>query len=318
LRPSLSLHVTLGDPTGIGPEVVVAALNGWSGPQPIIHGHRAVLERAARLRGVTLPEVELREPVGIADPFAAPGETQLAQLEAAAAAARRGEVDALVTGPIQKQTIARAGFAFPGHTEFLGAAAGVPLVAMLFAGPTLRVLLLTVHVPLAEVPGALTVAGIRDHLLLGISALETDFGVPAPRVVVCGVNPHAGEAGRFGDEEQRVIAPALAEARARLAARGSGATVVGPWPADAVFRQAARGAYDLVLAAYHDQALIPVKLLEFERTVNVTLGLPYVRTSPPHGTAHDIAWTGRADPSGCRAALELACALAERRRAAAG
>lgn len=306
--------MTLGDPTGIGPEVVVCALTGWTGPRPVLHGHAEVIARAAALRGVAVPDAEVRPPAGIDDPFAHPGPTQLAQLRAATAAARAGEVDALVTAPIQKRTIAAAGFAFPGHTEFLGAEAGSARVAMLFAGPRLRVLLATIHLPLREVPAALTVDGLSGLIVLGVRELSRDFGLARPRVAVTGLNPHAGEGGQLGAEEAAIIAPAMQAAREALVREGIPVELRGPLPADVAFRPALHGEVDLVVAMYHDQALIPVKLIDFAQTVNVTLGLPYVRTSPPHGTAHDLAWTGRADATPMRSALELAVALAARRR----
>ncbi|MFH2007330.1 MAG: 4-hydroxythreonine-4-phosphate dehydrogenase PdxA [bacterium] len=311
------LHVTLGDPDGIGPEVVLRALRGWSGVVPVVHGHRAVLDRAARLLGIPAPgtregpPLELREPEG-ADPFEQPGRAQVAILEQAARSVGQGEVDALVTAPISKDTICGAGFAFPGHTDFLASRAGTDAV-MLFAGPRLRVALATVHVPLREVADHLTAERLVVVLKLTASALCRDFGISRPRIAVAGLNPHAGEAGLLGDEEERVMAPAIRAARASVEGRGIKGSIHGPIPGDSVFRRALAQEFDVVVAAYHDQALIPVKLLDFQRTVNVTLGLPYVRTSPAHGTAKDIAWTGRADPTSMVAALELALKLASRR-----
>ena len=292
---------------------MVRALAGWTGPRPVLHGHVEVIARAASLCGVPVPDAEVRPPAGVDDPFAHPGEAQLGQLRAAVAAARRGELDALVTAPIQKQTIAAAGFAFPGHTEFLGAEAGSDRVAMLFAGPRLRVLLATIHLPLVAVPAALTVEGLSGLIVLGVRELARDFGIDRPRVAVTGLNPHAGEGGQLGHEERAIIEPAMQEAREALSREGIAVDLRGPLPADVAFRPALHGEVDLVVAMYHDQALIPVKLIDFEQTVNVTLGLPYVRTSPPHGTAHDIAWTGRADATPMRSALDLAVALAARR-----
>lgn len=314
--PTVRLHVTLGDPTGIGPEVVARALSEAPGLAPVIHGHRAVLERVGRELGVPVPgrdtPAEIREPSVPADPFAAPGEAQRATLEQAVAAAGRGEVDALCTAPVDKAALAAAGFPYPGHTDFLAAASGVP-VQMLFVAPTLRVVLATVHVPLAEVPRRLTAARLADTVTQAVAALAADFGLSRPRVAVAGLNPHAGEQGLLGAEEATVFEPALAEARRRLAAAGLAAELVGPVPGDAVFLQAHRGEHDLVVASYHDQGLIPVKLLAPRDAVNVTIGLPYVRTSPAHGTARDIAWTGRADPGSTAAALRLAMELGARR-----
>ena len=318
----VSLHITLGDPTGIGPEVVVSSLADWSGPKPIIHGHREVLARAARLLDLPDPADTgslVREPDGVPDPFADPGRTQWAQLTEATQAAAEGHVDALVTAPINKETIQKAGFSFPGHTDYLAQRAGTE-AAMMFVGPSLRVVLATVHLPLRDVAEVLTAEKLTAVLRLALRSLAFDFGLRGPRVAVAGLNPHAGEGGLLGDEEQRVLLPAMDACRQILASSllpeaplGEGPTLHGPFPADTVFRQAQLGRYDAVVAMYHDQALIPVKLLEFEHTVNVTIGLPYVRTSPAHGTAADIAWTGKASSVSMRAALDLAVSVAGRR-----
>ncbi len=308
--------MTLGDPTGIGPEVVVRGLANLDGPSPVIHGHREVLERACALVGVRLPDVELREPTlpaSFKGPFADPGPAQLAALDQAVEAAGAGEVDGLVTAPIQKATIRRAGFDFPGHTDYLAHRAGVPVI-MMFVSPRLKVSLVTIHLPLAQVAAAMTAERLTLAVRLTAEALVQDFGVAAPRIAVAGLNPHAGEAGLLGHTEQRVMEPALAAALPDLRrSLGEGLEVDGPLPADTIFRRAVDGEYDAVVAAYHDQALIPVKLLAFERAVNLTLGLPFVRTSPAHGTAHDIAWKGRADGRSMAAAMALAVSLAAAR-----
>jgi 4-hydroxythreonine-4-phosphate dehydrogenase len=308
--------VTLGDPTGIGPEVVVrglAQLAPLEGPPPVVHGHREVLDRACTLLGVAQPPLELREPsirAPFEGPFEDPGQAQLAALDEAVRAAVAGEVDALVTAPIQKATIRRAGFDFPGHTDYLAHRAGVP-VTMMFVSPRLKVSLVTIHLPLAQVDAAMTPERLTLALRHTAEALVRDFGVASPRIAVAGCNPHAGEAGVLGHTEQRVMQPALAAALPALRrSLGEGLVVDGPLPADTIFRRAVDGEYDAVVAAYHDQALIPVKLLAFEQAVNLTLGLPFVRTSPAHGTAHDIAWTGRADGRSMAAALDLAVSLA--------
>jgi len=243
-------------------------------------------------------------------PNDASARAQLAYLEAATDAVMRGECSALVTAPISKEWIARAGFTFPGHTEYLAARAGVAEFAMMLAGPSLRVVVATTHIALRDVPTALTPAGIASTIALTAEALSRRFRIPKPRVAVAGLNPHAGEAGRFGDEERRLVEPALVLARSRLAAAGVDADVTGPHVPDVVFRQAAGGAFDAVIALYHDQGLIPVKLLHFDEAVNVTLGLPFARTSPDHGTAFDIAGTGKARPESFLAALDLAAQLA--------
>jgi 4-hydroxythreonine-4-phosphate dehydrogenase len=205
------------------------------------------------------------------------------------------------------------GFAFPGHTEYLARAAGVAEYAMMLAGPELRVTLVTTHLALRDVPRVLTAEGIASAIFLTGKVLDEGFAVARPRVAVAGLNPHAGEAGQFGDEEARLIVPAIEQARARLQQAGIGCEVSGPHVPDVVFRQAARGAFDAVVALYHDQGLIPVKMLHFDEAVNVTLGLPFVRTSPDHGTAYDIAGMWQARPHSFLAALDMADRLARKR-----
>jgi 4-hydroxythreonine-4-phosphate dehydrogenase len=225
-------------------------------------------------------------------------------LELAAARLKAGLADAVVTGPVCKESLQALGFPFPGQTEFFADALGVADYGMLLTGERLTVGLATIHLPLAAVPAALTVDGI-----VRIGRLTYDFltrrGVVRPRIAVAGLNPHAGEGGAFGDEEARVIAPAVA----LLENRHPG-VFSGPAVPDAVFREAAGGAYHAVLAMYHDQGLIPLKLLDFDTAVNVTLGLPRPRTSPDHGTAFALAGTGQANPASMRAAIRLACELA--------
>jgi 4-hydroxythreonine-4-phosphate dehydrogenase len=311
------IAISLGDPAGIGPEVVVRALAVRPERNVLVFGDAIVLVAAAERAGVprvapealrvvtTLRPGEVRP----GHPNDASARAQLAYLEAATDAVLAGEAQALVTAPISKEWIARAGFTFPGHTEYLAARAGVPEVAMMLAGPALRVVVATTHVALREVPSRLTVPGIATTIALTAEGLARQFRIARPRVAVAGLNPHAGEAGRFGDEEKRLVEPAIAEARTRLEAAGIDAAVTGPHVPDVVFRQAAGGAYDAVVALYHDQGLIPVKLLHFDEAVNVTLGLPFVRTSPDHGTAFDIAGTGAARPDSFLAALDLAANL---------
>jgi 4-hydroxythreonine-4-phosphate dehydrogenase len=312
------LAITLGDPAGIGPEIVAVALSNARRElldRVVVYGDRGPLERAARVREVALPEVPiLGDGVGerarAGKPDDACGAAQVGYLEAALAAARRGEVDALVTAPISKTWAKRAGFGFPGHTELLAARLGARRVVMMFAGPRLRVALATVHVPLAAVPRALTAHAVRDAIELLAEALVRDFGFASPRIGVVGLNPHAGEDGLLGDDEARAIAPAMATPvpPARL---------YGPLVPDAAFRDAVEGRYDALVAMYHDQALIPVKLVDFEYAVNVTLGLPIVRTSPDHGTAYDIAGRGVARAGSMTCALQTAEFLHATRRATA-
>ncbi|HZL21056.1 MAG TPA: 4-hydroxythreonine-4-phosphate dehydrogenase PdxA [Polyangia bacterium] len=314
------IAISLGDPAGIGPEIVARALAERPDANVIVFGDRGVLARAARAVGVAAPPAEsIRAVTALADdeiasgrPNDASGRAQLAYLTAATDAALAGEVSALVTAPISKEWIARAGFAFPGHTEYLASRAGVREFAMMLAGPALRVTVATTHVPLRDVPRLLTAEGIASTIWLTADGLARCFGFAAPRVAVAGLNPHAGEAGRFGDEEERLVRPAIEIARARIAAAGLAATVSGPLVPDSVFRQAARGEFDAVVALYHDQGLIPLKLLHFDDGVNLTLGLPFVRTSPDHGTAYDIAGTGRARADSFLAALDLAGRMSRR------
>jgi 4-hydroxythreonine-4-phosphate dehydrogenase len=219
-----------------------------------------------------------------------------------------GAASALCTLPIHKKAlIDGAGFAFPGHTEFLAHLAGVPRVAMMLACDALRVVPATIHIPLAAVPGALTPDLLDGVLRITHAALVRDFGLAAPRIAVAGLNPHAGEGGAMGHEDAAVIAPVLA----RLTAEGMRLT--GPHPADTMFHPAARARYDAAVCMYHDQALIPIKTIDFAGGVNVTLGLPFVRTSPDHGTAFDIAGRGVADPSSLVAALRMAAGMAAAR-----
>jgi len=308
--------VTLGDPWGIGPEVVAAAL---ARPEvrracvPVVFGDRGVLARAASTARVPLPRrLTVIEPVRF-DPgrfrFGRPpplgGAVPVAWLEAAVAAARGGELEALVTAPIHKALVAAAGFRFAGHTDYLAARFRARRVVMLLAGPTLKVALATVHVPLKRAPGLLTTSGIVSTLAILDEGLRRYFGVRRSRVAVCGLNPHAGEGGLLGDEEIRIIAPAVARAKER------GLRVDGPLPADSLFARAARGGpWDAILAMTHDQGLGPLKTVDFERAVNVTLGLPIPRTSPDHGVAYDIAGKGTADPTSLVEAVLAAARMA--------
>jgi 4-hydroxythreonine-4-phosphate dehydrogenase len=308
------IGISLGDPAGIGPEVVVRALAARPGVDAVIFGDQGVLARAAERVGVAAPQrARVRAVTELApgevvpgQPGAASARAQLAYLTAATDAALAGEIAALVTAPISKDWIAQAGFDHPGHTEYLAARAGTTEFAMMLAGPALRVVLATTHVALRDVASRLRPDDIASAIFLAARALDRQFGIARPRVAVAGLNPHAGEQGRFGDEERRLVEPAMAAARVRLAGAGITAEITGPCVPDAVFRQAALGGFDAVVALYHDQGLIPVKLLHFDEAVNITLGLPFVRTSPDHGTAYDIAGTGKARPDSFLAALDLA------------
>jgi 4-hydroxythreonine-4-phosphate dehydrogenase len=221
-----------------------------------------------------------------------------------------GEAGAIVTGPVSKHAVALSGVSFVGHTEHLQARTGSAHAVMCFAGPRLRTSLVTTHLALDLVPAAVTREAVARTVTITARALAGDFGVARPRLVVAGLNPHAGEGGLFGTEERDAIAPGVADAAAAL---GASAEVVGPRAAEAAFREARDGRWDAVVAMYHDQATIASKLLDFGDAVNVTLGLPIVRTSVDHGTAYDIAGRGVADARGMRAAIELAFAMAARR-----
>lgn len=230
-------------------------------------------------------------------------------LRQAAALATSGEAAGLVTGPIAKARLAAVGFAHPGQTEFVAEACGLAAAdgVMMLAGPSLRTVPLTVHVALAAVPALITAALIERRALVVAAALQRDFGIANPRLAIAALNPHAGEEGRMGDEDARIIAPAIAALRAR------GIDASGPHPADALFAPHLRGTYDVALCMYHDQALIPLKALDFDQGVNVTLGLPIVRTSPDHGTAFAIAGKGLANPGAMIAAIRMAGDCAARR-----
>ncbi len=213
----------------------------------------------------------------------------------------------MVTGPISKAAMHLSGYAYPGHTELLAERTGTPEVAMMLAGGAFRVVLATIHCALAEVPGRLTDEGLFRLLDLTCRALARDFGLARPRLGVAALNPHAGEGGMFGREEETVIAPAVRRAEA------AGLTVQGPYPADTLFWRHSQGEFDAIVAMYHDQGLIPLKLLHFMDAVNVTLGLPIIRTSVDHGTAYDLAGTGKAHPGSLKAAILMAGEMARRR-----
>ncbi len=319
------LVIACGDPTGIGPEVSVRAVSQVVAAEPaesagrfVLVGDRNQLQAWQRRLGcefLTAPggAVSLLDPrPEPVDPAAPPGGPSTARaaldyLARAAAGCETGEFSALVTAPVSKQAILRAGVPFTGQTEFLADRCGGLEVTMMLLGDDdrgrwLRVALATTHLPLRAVADALTTADVMRALRHSHNACRA-LGLPRARIAVCGLNPHAGEGGMMGDEEGRVIAPAVAEARA------GGLDAHGPVPADTLFHQAFRGDYDVVVAMYHDQGLGPLKLVAFERGVNWTLGLPYPRTSPDHGTAFDIAGHGLADPTSMGAAIRLALRL---------
>ena len=326
------LAISLGDPAGVGPELIAAA---WAQreerelPPFFVAGGAEVLRAAAARSGIAVPIVELFHPAAALEHFGyalpvlagadgtySPGapdragaELALASLTEAAELTLRGEAAGLVTAPIAKALLAQVGFDYPGQTEFVAAVCSYAPgdAVMMLAGPQLRTVPLTVHVALKDVPGLITSALIERKARIVAMALARDFGIERPRIAVAALNPHAGEQGRMGDEDSRIIAPVVAA----LAAEGI--SITGPHSADALFTAHARDGYDVALCMYHDQALIPLKTLDFENGVNVTLGLPVVRTSPDHGTAFGIAGTGSANPGAMIAAIRMAGKCAARR-----
>jgi 4-hydroxythreonine-4-phosphate dehydrogenase len=242
---------------------------------------------------------------GRTDPANAPA--ILAAIEESVRAAEDGRAAAIVTAPIHKASLLKAGFQFPGHTEYLAHLTGAPRAVMMLAGAGLRVVPLTIHIPYTAVPAQITKDAIVETGRIVLDALDRDFGIASPRLAVAGLNPHAGEDGQIGREEETMIAPAVAELRTR------GDTILGPLPPDTMFHEEARARYDAALCMYHDQALIPLKTLAFWDGVNVTLGLPIVRTSPDHGTALDIAGKSKADARSMIAAITLAAEIADAR-----
>jgi 4-hydroxythreonine-4-phosphate dehydrogenase len=282
------IGITVGDPAGIGPEIAQKAA---SDPrvrevcEPVLYG----------------PPASLRFTAGVVAADA--GRAAYESICAAVRDAQTGLINGVATAPVNKLAFARAGLPWKGHTDLLAHLTGSPRVAMMFWSEPLKVVLATVHVPLSEVPRCLTRERLDDVISLAAADVPR-FGVEHPRFALAGLNPHAGEEGLMGDEEARVLRPAVESARAR------GIAIEGPLPADTVFVRASRGQFDAVIACYHDQGLIPVKLLAFGQAVNVTLGLPIIRTSVDHGTAFDIAGQGKADPSSMIAATLLAAGLA--------
>ncbi len=333
------LALTQGDPAGIGLDIAISAWRQREAealPPFVLYGDPEALSARAAALGAALPVAGVESPGEAASAFASrlpvipmplarpavPGRSDpanagavIASIEAATASVLHGEAGALVTLPITKSVLTAAGFTHPGHTEFLGELAdrrypghGHTPVMMLVAKGELRVVPLTIHVPLKAVPPLVTADRILTTVRIMHEALVNSFGIEEPRIVVAGLNPHAGEDGTMGEEDRDVIAPAVA------ALRNEGFSVEGPLSADPLFGAEARTRYDAALAMYHDQALIPIKTIAFDHGVNATLGLPFVRTSPDHGTALAIAGTGRASPASLIAAIKLAAAMAERRR----
>jgi 4-hydroxythreonine-4-phosphate dehydrogenase len=307
--------ITVGDPAGVGAEVALKALRkGAAKDRPVaLVGPPSVWRRAAEAVGAgdQWPIWADAEPFVFGDDPADPGDARLAErgralvraIDAAARACLAGRTAAMVTMPIDKRALRAGGAEYPGHTEFIADLCGVARPVMMLFGLSFRVAPLTTHLALRDVPARLTVDDTFAALQIIHRDLQRLFGIAAPRLALCGLNPHAGEGGLFGDEEQRILGPAAARAR------GEGIAVDGPAAADGVF--ARRRRYDAIVCPTHDQALIPLKLLHFNRAVNVTLGLPIVRTSPDHGTARDVAWRGKADAGSAFAAIRAAVDFAD-------
>jgi 4-hydroxythreonine-4-phosphate dehydrogenase len=328
-----TLAITMGDPCGVGAELIVRALaeeNLRKRAKFVVFGFADQLMYTADMLEVRLPfyrerHEQLRRfghelvvldfdefvlpPIMPRGPSRIGGEASVAFVEAGIAATYAGYADALVTAPISKTSWQLAGFKkFPGHTELLAERTGARHVAMMFVAPKLQVVLATIHEPIVALRDVFTIGCVFNPIELADKALREWFGIERPRLGVAGLNPHAGENGHLGDEERRIISPAI------LMAGENGIDVQGPFPADTLFLRALEGKFDCIVAMYHDQGLIPVKLLGWDSAVNLTLGLPIIRTSPDHGTAFDIAGKGRANPGSFLAATNLAIELASKNR----
>ena len=329
-RPIIGL--TMGCPCGVGPEVIVKALRNQALHaccRPIVLAAPAALERELQRQADTrrvhlitdpahahtdpqaidvLPVADLPEDKMVySQPTAETGRVMAQCIETAADLALSKRIAGLVTAPISKKTLQQAGYAFPGHTEMLAHRTGTSRVVMMLAGTRLRVALVTIHCALRTACDALTTTQIQETIAITHTHLQRDFGLPAPRIAIAGLNPHAGEDGLFGDEEQRIIAPAIE------AAAAAGMAASGPYPPDTLFYRAAQHEFDAVVCMYHDQGLIPLKLLHFDDAVNITLGMPIIRTSVDHGTAYDIAGQNRASAASMTAAIRCAVTMAQNR-----
>jgi 4-hydroxythreonine-4-phosphate dehydrogenase len=321
----------MGCPVGIGPEIILrhaAARDPWALPIPVIIGDLGVLRRCAEelaigvecqawlpgapLPAKALPVVELShlnpERLQWGRPDLDTAHAMVSYIRETVALIRKGVLDGMATCPISKAALQAAGYLYPGHTEMLAELTGTRHYAMMMAGSRLRVTLVTIHCPLSQVTARLTEEAIIDLIRITDRSLRTDFALPRPRIAVAGLNPHAGENGMFGDEETNLIQPAINQALK------DGMTVEGPFPPDTIFFKAAAGLYDAVICMYHDQGLIPFKLLHFSDGVNVTIGLSIVRTSVDHGTAYDIAGKGIADAGSLTAAVNLAATISANRK----
>ena len=340
MKPLPHIGITMGDPAGIGPEIIAMALTDpmlYESCRPLVLGDSAVLSAAISRMGqnaprplssavsinrISAPAHALGKPgvidlISLSDlgseaiepgkPVVAGGKAMVDYILRAVDMAGRDEIQGMVTGPISKVLMHQAGYKFDGHTQLIAQKTDTKDYVMMLAGAKLRVVLATIHCALKTVPDLLDRDGVYKTILITAKALKEDFGISRPRLAVAALNPHAGEEGLFGTEEQEIIKPAI------VRARDQGLAVEGPFPADTLFHQAAAGRFEAVVAMYHDQGLIPLKLLHFSDAVNVTLGLPIIRTSVDHGTAYDIAGTGRADPSSLKAAIVMAAQMVKNR-----
>lgn len=323
MRP---LALTLGDPSGIGPELTCAAWRARAHPFVVFGCAKTLksmapsdvpiqivsdMEEGARVFEAALPVMDtpVAEAVIPGTPTLTNAAATIAWIEAAVHACQSGAASALVTNPINKKVLKDgAAFAFPGHTEFVAHLTTAPRPVMMLAGPDLRVVPVTIHIALKDVPSALTPDLLSETIRVTAAGLTRDLGITQPRIAVAGLNPHAGEGGAMGWEDMHLIAPTLDTLREE------GFTISGPLPADTMFHAKARVNYDVAVCMYHDQALIPIKTLNFEDGVNVTLGLPIIRTSPDHGTAYDIAGKGIADPRSLMAAIAMAGDMVKERK----
>lgn len=308
----------MGDPCGVGPEIIIKALNDNRVRRvcaPVVIGDRGLIRRIAARLNLPVPtdiknlsSLDLKA-IKPGRPTVEAGRAMISYIEEAVSMALSGEAEAVVTAPISKEAAKKAGFRFPGHTEFIAHLTKTKDFSMMLGGKDLKVILVTIHEPLRDVPRLVTGKAVLKTIRITDDSFRRYFGLKNPRIAVAGLNPHAGEGGMFGDEEENTIIPAVEKAR-RL-----GINAIGPLPPDTVFYRAVRKKeFDCVVSMYHDQGLGPLKLLHFEDGINATLGLPIIRTSVDHGTAYDIAWKGKASPSSLIAAIETAVEMAKRRR----
>jgi len=326
------IGITLGDPSGIGPEIVLKALSDvgiYDICRPLVIGDSGALSSIRTgsgktpIQGIRAPAQARGKPGHIdllslsalkerdripGRPAVEGGQAMVEYIRKAVELALQGEIGAMVTCPISKILMQQAGCPFEGHTQFIAHLTDTSDYVMMLAGDRLRVSLVTIHCALKDVPDCLNQTGVYKTVVITSEALRRDFGLKDPRIAIAALNPHAGESGLFGKEEEEIIKPALKRAEAE------GFHTEGPFPPDTIFHKAAAGGFDAVVAMYHDQGLIPLKLLHFSDAVNVTLGLPIIRTSVDHGTAYDIAGKGMADPSSLKAAIRMAVTLVENRQ----